>query len=50
MRDYCREAVNFGDVPIQVYQVPRHIVVILNPASNKKFVNISTLKITGIRV
>lgn len=36
MREYCQEAVNFGDAPIKIYQVPRHVVVILNPASNKK--------------
>lgn len=49
MREYCQEAVNFGDAPIQVHESPRHIVVILNPASNKKFLNtLAWLKISRI--
>ncbi|XP_065207749.1 acylglycerol kinase, mitochondrial [Planococcus citri] len=36
VRQYSKEAVKFGDVSLPVFQSPRHILVILNPAANKK--------------
>lgn len=36
MRKYCEEAVKYGDVTEDVMIPSKRIVVILNPAANKK--------------
>ncbi|PSN42053.1 Acylglycerol kinase [Blattella germanica] len=36
MREYCEEALQYGDVPVPQGSRPRHITVILNPAANKR--------------
>lgn len=36
MRSYCEEAVRYGDVSIIAQAKPKRILVILNPAANKR--------------
>lgn len=36
VREYCRKAVRHGNLPLQVFESPRHVTVILNPAANKR--------------
>nr|CAD7399356.1 unnamed protein product [Timema cristinae] len=37
MRDYCEEAVKYGEQPLPLGSKPRQITVVLNPAANKRF-------------
>nr|CAD7571418.1 unnamed protein product [Timema californicum] len=36
MRDYCEEAVKYGEQPLPLGSKPRQITVVLNPAANKR--------------
>lgn len=36
MREFCEEAVKYGDVPIAPKVQPTHMTVILNPVAKKR--------------
>ncbi|XP_024943863.1 acylglycerol kinase, mitochondrial isoform X2 [Cephus cinctus] len=36
MRQYCEEAVKYGDEPLPTHIKPRHVTVILNPVAHKR--------------
>jgi hypothetical protein len=38
MRQYCDEALQYGEMPVMNGSRPRQITVILNPVANKRFV------------
>ena len=37
MREFCEEAVKYGDMPIPPKVQPIHMTVILNPVAKKRF-------------
>jgi hypothetical protein len=38
MRQYCEEALQYGEMPVMNGSRPRQITVILNPVANNRFV------------
>lgn len=41
MRQCCKEAAKYGDIPCPTNVKPRHVTIILNPAAKKRYVRIS---------
>jgi hypothetical protein len=38
MRQYCEEALQYGEMPVMNDSRPRQITIVLNPAANNRFV------------
>ena len=50
MRQYCEEALQYGEMPVMNGSRPRQITVILNPVANNRFVRMWNMHVYGVHV
>jgi len=50
MRQYCEEALQYGEMPVMNGSRPRQITVILNPVANNRFVKMWNMHVYGVHI